>query len=55
MQTLLDGGSIELNINEQLTYSDFVQHKSEDFWTLLLFTGYLTVDGRQELPFEDSQ
>lgn len=44
MQTLLDGGSIELNINEQLTYSDFVQHKSEDFWTLLLFTGYLTVD-----------
>ena len=43
MQTLLDGGEIELKINEQLSYSDFSLHRSEDFWTLLLFTGYLTV------------
>ena len=43
MQTLLDGGEIELRINEQLSYSDFSLHRSEDFWTLLLFSGYLTV------------
>lgn len=44
MQTLVDGGTIEITVNEKLTYSDFSQHNSEDFWTLLLFTGYLTVD-----------
>ena len=43
MQTLLDGGVIKFRLNEQITYDDFSQHKSEDFWTLLLFTGYLTV------------
>ena len=43
MQTLLDGGEVEFEINEQLTYADFVEHKSNDFWMLLLFTGYLTV------------
>lgn len=43
MQTLLDGGEIECTLNEQLTYADFAGHKSDDFWTLLLFTGYLTV------------
>ena len=43
MQTLLDGGVIEFQVNEQITYDDFVQHEPDDFWTLLLFTGYLTV------------
>lgn len=43
MQALMDGGAVEFKINEQLTYDDFVHHRSEDFWTLLLFTGYLTV------------
>ena len=28
---------------EKLTYSDFALHRSQDFWTLLLFSGYLTV------------
>ena len=53
MQRLVDGESIETQINEELTYADFARHKSEDFWTLLLFTGYLTVEkplgGRQYL------
>ena len=44
MQTLIDGGSVELTVNEQLTYSDFKEHRSADFWTLLLFSGYLTVE-----------
>ena len=43
MQTLIDGGSIELQINDELNYSDIRRHQSEDFWTLLLFTGYLTI------------
>ncbi len=43
MQTLVDGNTIDLTINDKLTYSDFAGHNSDDFWTLLLFTGYLTV------------
>ena len=43
MQTLIDGGNIELEITEELNYSDIRRHKSEDFWTLFLFTGYLTI------------
>ena len=43
MQILVDGKEVPLTINDKLTYSDFTHHKSQDFWTLLLFTGYLTV------------
>ncbi len=43
MQTLIDGGTIDLTVNDKLTYSDFASHNPDDFWTLLLFTGYLTV------------
>ena len=43
MQTLIDGGEIEIQVNDQLTYGDFKKHRSEDFWTLLLYTGYLTI------------
>mgnify|MGYP002515677958 CR=1 FL=1 len=46
MQHLLDGGSVELCVNEQLTYGDFKDHCSDDFWTLLLLTGYLTIQER---------
>ena len=43
MQTLLDGGEAEFVLNEQLNYDEIgKQHRSNDFWTLLLFTGYLT-------------
>ena len=43
MQTLVDGGSIEIDVNEQLSYGDMKHHRSQDFWTLLLATGYLTL------------
>ena len=46
MQTLVDGGAIEVEVNEALNYGDFKEHKAEDFWTLLLFTGYLTIAER---------
>lgn len=42
MQSLVDGNTIDVTVNEKLTYGDFVQHKSQDFWTLLLYSGYLT-------------
>lgn len=43
MQTLLDGGEAEFVLNEQLNYDEIGEkHRSNDFWTLLLFTGYLT-------------
>lgn len=46
LQTLLDGGTVDITTNEKLTYGDLTEHHSEDFWTLLLFTGYLTVAER---------
>ena len=49
MQTLVDGGNVELEVNEKLTYSDFARHSAVDFWTLLLFSGYLTVVKRNAL------
>ena len=52
MQVLVDGGVIDITINDKLTYSDFARHRSADFWTLLLFAGYLTVVKR--LPRADS-
>ncbi|MBW7569646.1 AAA family ATPase [Succinivibrio faecicola] len=45
MQKLMDGECIETTINDSMNYDDLAMHKAEDFYTLLLFTGYLTVDG----------
>ncbi len=43
MQILLDGGEIEFSLNDQLNYSRIDKfHSADDFWTLLLYTGYLT-------------
>ncbi len=46
MQILVDGGEIEVTVNETLNYNDLKKHDSQDFWTLLLFTGYLTIAER---------
>ena len=43
MQTLVDGSSIEIDVNDQLNYGNMKEHRSQDFWTLLLATGYLTL------------
>ena len=43
MQTLLDGGEIEFSVNEDLSYREIESnHEVDDFWTMLLYTGYLT-------------
>ena len=44
MQDLLDGKSITANVKESLCYGDLQNHDPDDFWTLLLYTGYLTFD-----------
>ncbi len=46
MQALLDGGAIDITVNEKLNYGELAQHNPDDFWTLLLFTGYLTIAER---------
>ena len=46
MQTLVDGGAIEITVNEKLNYNDLGAHDPEDFWTLLLYSGYLTIAER---------
>ena len=44
MQNLVDGKSISFILNESMNYDCLSQHESDDFWSLLLHTGYLTVD-----------
>ena len=44
MQDLLDGKSITAEVRTSLCYGDLQNHDINDFWTLLLYTGYLTFD-----------
>ena len=44
MQDLVDGKSISFKLNESMNYGTLSEHNSNDFWSLLLHTGYLTVD-----------
>ncbi|MBQ8978026.1 MAG: AAA family ATPase, partial [Succinivibrionaceae bacterium] len=44
MQDLLDGKSITAEVRTSLCYGDLQNHNINDFWTLLLYTGYLTFD-----------
>ena len=47
MQNLVDGKSISFQLNDSMNYDTLSEHKSDDFWSLLLHTGYLTVDWEQ--------
>ena len=44
MQDLVDGKSISFKLNESMNYDTLSEHYSDDFWSLLLHTGYLTLD-----------
>ena len=44
MQDLVNGKSISFKLNESMNYDTLSEHNSNDFWSLLLHTGYLTVD-----------
>ena len=47
MQDLVDGNSISFILNESMNYDCLSQHEPNDFWSLLLHTGYLTLDWEQ--------
>ncbi len=44
MQHLLDGEHITAEVRASLCYGDLAKHDINDFWTLLLYSGYLTFD-----------
>ena len=44
MQDLVDGKSISFKLNESMNYDTLSEHNSDDFWSLLLHTGYLTLE-----------
>ena len=46
MQELLDGKDVKLQVSESLIYKDLSKHLSEHFWSILVFTGYLTLAKR---------
>ena len=54
MQDLLDGKSITTEVRTSLCYGDLKGHDITDFWTLLLYTGYLTFDPQSHSPENDS-
>ncbi|MBQ8023067.1 MAG: AAA family ATPase [Succinivibrio sp.] len=44
MQDLVDGKTISFKLNDSMNYDCLSMHNSNDFWSLLLHTGYLTKD-----------
>ena len=44
MQNLVDGKSISFQLNDSMNYDCLSEHDPNDFWSLLLHTGYLTLD-----------
>ena len=53
MQELLNGKSITAEIRTSLCYGDLQNHDINDFWTLLLYTGYLTFEPQSHNPESD--
>ena len=53
MQELLDGKSITAAVKESLCYGNLQNHDLNDFWTLLLYTGYLTFDPSETVRKEN--
>ena len=47
METLLDGGSVEVNFDEQLVFEQ-LDHDENAIWSLLLACGYLKVDSLEK-------
>ena len=44
MQDLVDGKAVDFVLNDSMNYDSLSEHNPDDFWSLLLHTGYLTVD-----------
>ena len=43
MQDLIDGKTISFRLNESMNYDCLSEHKSDDFWSLLLQAGKVRV------------
>ena len=50
IETLLNGGTLEIQVHEEVTYGD-MQASGENLWNFLYFTGYLT---KKSEDFRDS-
>nr|WP_304709916.1 AAA family ATPase [uncultured Acetatifactor sp.] len=50
IETLLKGGTLEIQVHEEVTYGD-MQARGENLWNFLYFTGYLT---KKSENFSDS-
>ena len=50
IETLLEGGTLEIQVHEEVTYGD-MQASGENLWNFLYFTGYLT---KKSEDFRDS-
>ena len=46
LQDLLDGRSVGVRVHEDMSYGDFDLSDAGQFWNLLVYTGYLTLDKR---------
>ena len=44
IETLLGGGTLDIQVHEEITYED-MHSKGENLWNFLYFTGYLTKKG----------
>lgn len=49
IETLLGGGTLDMQVHEEVTYED-MRGKGENLWNFLYFTGYLT---KAEIYFKD--
>lgn len=43
MQALCDGQTQKVRLNPSINYGELSKHRAGDFWTMLVYTGYLTV------------
>ena len=50
IETLLQGGTLDIQVHEEVTYED-IQDRGENLWNFLYFTGYLT---KQSEYFKES-
>ena len=44
IETLLGGGTLDIQVHEEITYED-MRSRGENLWNFLYFTGYLTKEG----------
>ncbi len=44
MEALIRGESVQLRVSDSLSYGELNKHRPEHFWSILVYTGYLTKD-----------